>query len=91
MDMTALFDDFMRYVDSMDEDAVKHSIADAIAHTADSYILDGVHDTLGTRNESITQSIRVPGKSNAAFSFCSVALDDGECSFNLSVWGGDAA
>lgn len=49
MDMMALFDDFMRYVDSMDEDAVKCSIANAAAHTSDSYILDGVPDYLQLR------------------------------------------
>lgn len=41
MDIKALFDDFIRYVDSMDDDAVKRSIEDAIVHTADSDILDG--------------------------------------------------
>ena len=41
MDIKALFDDFIRYVDSMDDDAVKRSIEDAIVHTADNDILDG--------------------------------------------------
>lgn len=91
MNMTALFDDFMRYVDAMDDEAVKRSIADAVAHTSDSYILDGNFDAEETKDESITQSIHVAGKANTAFSFCSVFPKHLETSFNLSTWGGDAA
>ena len=53
MNMTALFDDFMRYVDAMDDEAVKRSIADAVAHTSDSYILDGDFDAEETKDDSI--------------------------------------
>lgn len=91
MNMTALFDDFVRYVDAMDDEAIKRSIADAVVHTSDSPILDGVYEEDDEKNRSITQSISVTGKASAAFSFCSVTTKYMDNSFSLSKWGGDAA
>lgn len=45
MDMKLLFDDFKKYVDSMDDYDIKRSIADAIEHTSNSYILDGIPES----------------------------------------------
>lgn len=41
MNLNELFDDFKKYVDAMDDNAIIESIQSAIEHTANSAILDG--------------------------------------------------
>ena len=72
MDMKALFDDFKTHVDSMDDYTVGRSIADAIEHSSNSYLLDDILENgQNARSKSITKSVSTVIGKKCAFSFCS--------------------
>jgi hypothetical protein len=85
--MNRLFDDFKKYVDAMSSQDMEKSIADAVEHTVNSYILDGVveHDTEVYENSSTQELIPQCG-SNGSFTFCSVDVSCSPMSYELSGW-----
>lgn len=85
MDMKTLFEDFKMYVDSMDESAIKRSIAQAMEHTSNSYLLDGISEkSQGAYDKSTTQSVSATAGMKGVFSFCSVEVSSSKNSHILS-------
>lgn len=75
MDMQALFEDYMRYLESMDTSAIQRSIQDAEAHSSDCYLLgDNTENTFVTRR-SVTQCVSPAVGIRGAFSFHSIGTN----------------
>lgn len=84
MKMESLFDDFKRYVDAMDVQAIKENIANAIEHTSNSYILDGqIDDSKNNYMNSATQKILPVYHSRKLYAFCSMDVSYASMSYEV--------
>lgn len=73
MNMEMLFEDFKRYVDSMDARDIEKSISDAVAHTSNSYILDGAPTShQDTYAQSSTHIVTASSGAKDSFSYDSL-------------------
>lgn len=91
MDMRQLFDDFKKHVESLDDDAIRQSIARAVEHSSNSSSLEcEAEKENGGYVKSSTQSLQF---SNVAygFSFSSIHTTARAASYAISDMGGVAA
>jgi hypothetical protein len=91
MDMRQLFDDFKRHVESLDDEAIRQSIAKAVEHSSNSLSLECTAEKKnGVYVKSSTQDLQY---SNFAygFTFSSVNVSGSTSSYAISNLGGVAA
>lgn len=91
MNMKQLFDDFSAHVDAMNDNDIAQSISDAIKHTANSYILDGIVETEVSYSKSSTQETVPINRTASGFMFCSSGMSVLDYSYEMSATGGNAA
>lgn len=91
MDMRQLFDDFKKHIESLDDDAIRQSIARAVEHSSNSSSLEcQAEKNNGGYVKSSTQSFQYSNVT-VDFTFASVSSTVRDSSYAISDMGGIAA
>lgn len=91
MDMRALFEDFKRHIETLDDEAIRQSIARAVDCSRNSVFLECVDEKENSEYTQSNMQLLQCSYNTNGFTFCSVDFNSGENSYVINDLGGVAA